>query len=274
MIGARNSRFALAVLALGLLCLYVPTLAVIVTSFNDSRLAGVWTGASLRWYGELFADRQFLTAAANSLVVAAASATIATVLGTCAGLALGRFGRFPGRLAFMGLLAAPLILPEVITGLSLLLLFVAAEQVLGLTTGRGLGTIVVAHATLAMSYVAYIVQARVAGMARDLEEAAADLGAPPSTVFRAVTLPLIAPAMIAGWLLAFVLSLDDLVLASFTSGPQSTTLPMAIFSAVRLGVSPKVNALATVLVVVSALVLALAAWVQTRRGRDRLIPGN
>lgn len=259
-------RIPVLVLIVGLILLYGPTLVVMGLSFNDSRLAGVWTGVSLRWYAELATDRQFLAAARNSLLVGALSATLAAVLGTCAGLALARAGAFRGRAAFGGLLAVPLVLPEVITGLSLLLLFVAAEQTLGIPRGRGIGTVVIAHATLAMTYVTFIVQARVAGLSRRYEEAAADLGAPPLTVFTEITLPMIAPAIGAGWLLAFVLSLDDLVIASFTSGPQSTTLPMAIFSSVRLGVSPKINALATVLVLFSALCVGLAAWLQTRRG--------
>jgi putrescine transport system permease protein len=258
-------RIGTASLIGGLIFLYVPTVVVIVYSFNDSRLGAVWTSASLRWYGELFSDRQFLRAAANSLVVATLSASLAAILGTLAGLALGRMGNFRGRVLFGALLTTPLVMPEVITGLSLLLLFVAMEQSLGLWSGRGIGTMVIAHAALAMAYVALIVQARLSGMPRDLEEAAADLGARPWTVFRAVTLPMIAPAIAAGWLLAFVLSLDDLVIASFVSGPQSTTLPMAVFSSVRLGVSPKINALTTLLVAFSALCLLGAIWLQSRR---------
>ncbi|MBL8628526.1 MAG: ABC transporter permease subunit [Rhodospirillaceae bacterium] len=267
----RSARTINFILAAGLLFLYVPTLVVIVTSFNDSRLAGVWTGFSVRWYGELMSDRQFLGAAANSLIIAAGAATLATALGTCAGLVLARVNRFRLRTALLGLLTIPLVLPEIVTGLSLLLLFVAVEQTFGWPSGRGLGTVMVAHATLAMTYVTYAVQARAVGTARQYEEAAADLGAPPLNVLTAVTLPMLLPAIGAGWLLAFVMSLDDLVIASFTSGPQSTTLPMAVFSSVRLGVSPKVNALATLLVVLSAACLALAAWLQTRRG-GKLIP--
>jgi putrescine transport system permease protein len=264
-------RFTTLALIFGFICLYAPTLAVIVTSFNDSRLAGVWTGFSLRWYGELFADPQFLRATANSLIVAALSACLAVVLGTAAGMVLSRQGNFRGRLLFMGLLATPLMLPDVITGLSLLLVFVGAEQAIGWPTGRSLTTIIIAHTTLAMTYVAYVVQARLVGLPRDIEEAAADLGATPAVVFATITVPLLAPALGAGWLLAFVLSLDDLVVASFTSGPQSTTLPMAIFSAVRLGVSPKINALATLLVAFSACCLGLAAWLHVRR-TGRLLP--
>lgn len=267
----RPSRITTLILIVGLLFLYLPTLVVIATSFNDSRLAGVWTGVSVRWYGELLSDRQFLNAASNSLMIAGISASIATVLGAAAGLALARCNAFWGRTAFAGFLTIPLVLPEIITGLSLLLLFVASEQTFGWPSGRGVGTVVAAHATLALTYVAYVVQARVSGMSRQYEEAAADLGASPFTVFRLITIPMIAPALGAGWLLAFVLSLDDLVIASFTAGPQSTTLPMVIFSSVRLGVSPKVNALATVLVVFSGFCLALAAWLQSRRG-GKLVP--
>jgi putrescine transport system permease protein len=261
----RLGPVVVALTALGLVMLYVPTLAVIVTSFNESRLASVWTGFSLRWYGELFADRQFLRAAAVSLIVASLSATLAAVLGTLAGLTLARQPRFRGRALFAGLLAVPLVMPEIITGLTLLLLFVAMEQAVGWPAGRGLTTVILAHATFAMAYVALVVQARVAGMDPAVEDAAADLGAPPRVVLARITLPLIAPAIVAGWLLAFVLSLDDLVIASFTSGPQATTLPMAIFSSIRLGVSPKVNALSTLLVVVSAACLALAVWIEARR---------
>jgi putrescine transport system permease protein len=206
-----------------------------------------------------------MTAAWTSLTIAAVSATLATVLGTLAGLSLARAGRFRGHTLFSALIVTPLVMPEVITGLSLLLLFVALEQMIGWPSGRGVGTVIVAHATFALSYVALIVQARLSGMDRDVEEAAADLGAPPRVVLLRITLPLIAPAVAAGWLMAFVLSLDDLVIASFTSGPQSTTLPMAVFSSMRLGVSPKVNALATLLVAFSAVALIAAAWLQSRR---------
>jgi putrescine transport system permease protein len=272
MIAQRRPLFAMIMLVIGLVFLYVPTLVVIATSFNASRLAGVWTGFSLRWYAELLTDRQFLSATANSFIVASLSASVASVLGTCAGLVLARRRRFRGRVLFSGLLATPLVLPEIITGLSLLLVFVAVEQAFGWSSVRGIGTMVIAHATLAMTYVAYVVQARVVGMSRAFEEAAADLGATPWRVFSAITLPMIAPAIGAGWLLAFVLSLDDLVIASFTSGPQSTTLPMMIFSAVRLGVSPKINALATILVIMTAGCLVLAAWLQSRRG-GKLVDG-
>jgi putrescine transport system permease protein len=255
------------ILGAGLAFLYLPLLVVMGYSFNASRLVTVWTGFSTHWYAELFADRQILRAAGISLVVAVVSATLATALGTAAGYALARFGRFRGRALFAGVLAMPLVMPEVITGLALLLLFVAAQRVMPGLPGRGVGTLIIAHAGLTMAYVAVIVQARVAGMQRDYEEAAADLGAKPAAVFLHVTLPLIAPALAAGWLLAFVLSLDDLVIASFVAGPQSTTLPMVIFSSVRLGVSPKINALATLLILVTFVLLAMAGLITRRRAK-------
>lgn len=258
---------ARVMLGLGLVFLYLPLLVVMGYSFNASRLVTVWTGFSTQWYGELFADRQILRAAGVSLLVAFVSASLATALGTAAGYALARFGPFRGRALFAGTLAMPLVMPEVITGLALLLLFVAAQNAMPWLPGRGIGTLILAHASLTMAYVAVIVQARVAGMARDYEEAAADLGARPAAVFRHVTLPLIAPALVAGWLLAFVLSLDDLVIASFVSGPQSTTLPMVVFSSVRLGVSPKINALATILIVATFALLVVASLVGRQRSK-------
>ena len=252
-------------LALGLVFLYLPLLVVIVYSFNASRLVSVWTGLSAQWYGELFADRQLMAAARNSLLVAVISATLATLLGTAAGMALARFGKFRGRTALAGTLAAPLVLPDVIAGISLLLLFVALEQTFSWMPGRGILTIVIAHAGFTMAYVTVIVQARLAGMDRDTEEAAADLGAKPFAVFLHITLPGLRPAAAAGWLLAFVLSLDDLVIASFVSGPQSATLPMVVFSSIRLGISPKINALATIIIVLTLTLLATAAWIGRRQ---------
>lgn len=252
------------VLGLGLAFLYLPLLVVMGYSFNASRLVTVWTGFSTQWYAELLADRQILRAAGISLTVAFFSASLATALGTAAGYALARFGPFRARPLFAGLIAVPLVMPEVITGLSLLLVFVAAQSLFPWLPGRGVATLIFAHSGLAMAYVAVIVQARVAGMSRDYEDAAADLGARPAVVFRKITLPLIAPALAAGWLLAFVLSLDDLVIASFVSGPQSTTLPMVVFSSVRLGLSPKINALATILIL-GTLVLLVAAGLLARR---------
>ena len=258
---------ARVILGFGLAFLYLPLLVVMGYSFNASRLVTVWTGFSTQWYFELFADRQIMRAAGISFIVALVSASVATVLGMAAGYALARFGPFRGRAIFAGLLAMPLVMPEVITGLALLLLFVAAQSAMPWLPGRGVGTLIIAHASLTMAYVAVIVQARVAGMARDYEEAAADLGAKPAAVFLYVTLPLIAPALVAGWLLAFVLSLDDLVIASFTSGPQSTTLPMVVFSSVRLGVSPKINALATILILVTFAMLVVAGLLSRRRSK-------
>jgi len=258
--------FSSVMLGLGLMFLYLPLIVVMVYSFNASKLVTVWTGFSTQWYGELLSDRQLLAAAGNSVIVALLSASLAAIVGTTAGYALARFGRFRGRALLTGTVAVPLVLPDVIAGLSLLLLFVALEQAFAWMPGRGIFTIVIAHTGLTMAYVAVIVQARLAGMERDIEEAAADLGARPFTVFRAVTFPMIRPAVIAGWLLAFVLSLDDLVIASFVSGPQSTTLPMVVYSSIRLGVSPKINALATLLIVATFVLLATAAWI----GRNSL----
>lgn len=256
-------RLSVAGLALyaGLAFLYLPLAMVIAYSFNASKLVTVWTGFSTAWYGELLADEQILDVAVNSLIVAFASATLAAVIGTTAAYALARFGKFRGRDALTGTIMAPLVIPDVVTGLSLLLLFVALEQAFAWMPGRGLFTIVIAHAGFTMAYVMVIVRARLAGMERDLEEAAADLGATPLMVFLTITLPTIRPAVAAGWLLAFVLSLDDLVIASFVSGPQSTTLPMVVFSSIRLGVSPKINALATVLIVATSIALVAAVWI-------------
>ena len=262
---------ARSVLIAGLIFLYLPLLVVMIYSFNASRLVTVWTGFSTTWYGELFADRQILAAAGNSLIVAVLSASLATVIGTSAGLAFARFGSFRGRALLTGAMAAPLVLPEVIAGISLLLLFVVLEQTFDWMPGRGLTTLVIAHASFTMSYVAVIVQARLSGTDRDLEEAAADLGATPFTVFRAITLPMLRPALVSGWLLAFVLSLDDLVISSFVAGPQSTTLPMVVFSSIRLGVSPKINALATILIVITLAALAAAAWTGLSRQKRRAL---
>ena len=260
----RQSRFVLSVLAFGYAFLYIPLVSVIAYSFNDSTLATVWGGFSTRWYGELFRNEQILDAAMLSLRVAATSATLATILGTMAGLILARFGRFRGRTLFSGMISSPLVMPEVITGLSLLLLFVSLQQLTGWPGQRGFTTIMIAHTTFSMAYVAVIVQSRLMAMDESLEEAAMDLGGHPLRVVFDITLPLIAPAMIAGWLLAFTLSLDDLVIASFVSGPGASTLPMYIFSKVKLGVTPDINALATLIIVVVSIGV-LFAWLATRR---------
>jgi putrescine transport system permease protein len=260
----RTSRFVLSVLAFGYAFLYVPIGLVVVYSFNDSRIATVWGGFSTRWYGELLRNEQILESAFLSLRIAFTSATMATILGTMAALAIVRFGRFRGRTLFSGMITSPLVMPEVITGLSLLLLFIALQQTTGWPGQRGFSTITIAHTTFSMAYVAVIVQSRLGAMDRSLEEAALDLGGTPFRVMLDITLPLIAPAMLAGWLLAFTLSLDDLVIASFVSGPGASTLPMYIFSKVKLGVSPDINALATLIIAVITLGL-LAAWLAMRR---------
>lgn len=260
----RNSRFITSMLAFGYAFLYIPLVLVVVYSFNDSRIATVWGGFSTRWYGELLRNEQVLDAAFLSLRIAFTSATFATILGTMAGLALARFSRFRGRTLFTGMITSPMVMPEVITGLSLLLFFVTLQQLTGWPGQRGFSTITIAHTTFSMAYVAIIVQSRLSGMDESLEEAAMDLGGRPLRVVFDITLPLIAPAMVAGWLLAFTLSLDDLVIASFVSGPGSSTLPMYIFSKVKLGVSPDINALATLIIAfISAGVLV--AWLVTRR---------
>jgi putrescine transport system permease protein len=263
----KQSRFIFSVIAFGYAFLYIPLISVVVYSFNDSRLATVWGGFSTRWYGELFRNEQILDAALLSLRIAALTATLATILGTMAGLVLARFGRFRGRTIFSGMIVSPMVMPEVITGLSLLLLFVSLQQLTGWPGQRGFMTITIAHTTFAMAYVAVVVQSRLTSMDQSLEEAAMDLGGRPLRVVFDITLPLIAPAMIAGWLLAFTLSLDDLVIASFVSGPGSSTLPMYIFSKVKLGVTPDINALATLIILIVSLSL-LAAWAIGRRSQS------
>ncbi len=252
------------VLGAGFGFLYVPIIVLMVYSFNESRLVTVWAGFSTKWYGELLADRQIIEAFWLSLRVAALAATSALVLGTLAGFALTRIGPFRGRTLFGVMITAPLVLPEVITGLSLLLLFVALGQWLGWPGQRGMLTIWIAHATFATAFVTIVVATRLAEFDRAVEEAALDLGATPLRTFLQVTLPIISPALLAGWLLAFTLSLDDLVIASFVTGPGASTLPIVIFSSVRLGVSPKVNALATILVTIVASG-AFIAWLAGRR---------
>jgi putrescine transport system permease protein len=263
--------FRALVLTLGFAFLYIPIASLIVYSFNESRLVTVWGGFSTKWYGALFRNEQILNAAWLSIKVAVLSATLAVVLGTLAGMALARFGPFKGRTLLSGLTTAPLVMPEVITGLSLLLLFVTMEQLIGWPAGRGMTTIVISHITFTMAYVTIIVQSRLAQMDDSLEEAALDLGAKPSKVFFLITLPIILPALLSGWLLAFTLSLDDLVIASFVAGPGSSTLPMVVFSKVRLGVSPDINALATIFVTVVAIGVVIAGILMARqqKARDR-----
>jgi putrescine transport system permease protein len=247
------SVFNVTSVALGLAFLYVPIVILVIFSFNASRLVTVWGGWSTRWYVSLLSNEAMLEAAWISLRIAFVTACAATVLGTLAALALVRAGRFRGRVLFSGLIYAPLVMPEVITGLALLLLFVAIE------IERGFWTVAIAHTTLTMGFVTVIVQARLLGFDRSLEEAAMDLGCPPFRTFMTVTLPLIAPAVVAGWVLAFMLSLDDLVIASFTTGPGATTLPIRVYSEVRLGVRPEINAICTIIIAVVALGIIAAS---------------
>ena len=258
----RISSFNVASLTLGLVFLYLPIVILVIYSFNDSRLVTVWGGWSLRWYREFFNDSAMIEAAWMSLRVAAASASIATLLGTLAAVALSRGEGFFGRTLFSGMLYAPLVMPEVITGLSLLLLFVA------LNAERGFWTVTVAHTTLAMCFVSVVVQSRLTSLDKSLEEAAMDLGCDPMRAFIAVTLPLIVPAIAAGWMLAFTLSLDDLVIASFTTGPGSATLPIRIYSEVRLGVKPEINAICTLVIGLIAVTI-IAASVATKLSNVR-----
>ena len=244
--------------------LYAPIGFLVVLSFNDSRLVTAWAGFSFRWYAALWHDQPLIDAALLSLRIAAVSATLALIIGTLAGYALARFGRFAARGAFAAALAAPLVLPEVITGLSLLLLFVALQQAVGWPAGRGAGTVTLAHASVSVAYVAVVVRARLADTPADLEDAAMDLYAPPWRAFVLITLPLLAPALIAGWLLAFTLSLDDVVVASFTSGPGASTLPMVVFSSIKLGQTTELYALATV-IVAGVAVIMLRVW-RAQRG--------
>jgi putrescine transport system permease protein len=265
----RMTPFRISALVFGFAFLYIPILSLIVFSFNKSRLVTVWAGFSTEWYGRLFQNEQILNAAWLSLKIAAINATGAVILGTLAGLALARFGKFKGRTAFAGMTTAPLVMPEVITGLSLLLLFVAMDQVFGWPSGRGVTTITIAHMTLTMAYVTVIVQSRLSTLDDSLEEAAMDLGARPTKIFFLITLPIIAPALISGWLLAFTISLDDLVIASFVSGPGSSTLPMVIFSKVRLGVSPDINALASIMVLFVTVGVIIAGILMARQEKRR-----
>jgi len=265
-----RSAFLLTCLAFGYAFLYLPIALLVALSFNENRLVTVWSGFSLRWYAELLENDQLLSAAWLSVQVAVATATAATVLGTLAGVVLARYVRFPARWLFAAMISAPLVMPDVIIGISSLLLFVSMEQAVGWPSGRGFTTIWIAHTTFAMAYVAVVVQSRLQGFDRSLEEAAMDLGARPLKVFLVITLPLIAPALAAGWLLAFTLSLDDVVIASFVSGPGSTTLPVYVFSSIRRGVSPQINALATIVVVLVTTGIVVAGVLLMRAERRRV----
>jgi len=268
MIG-RRSFLVTTLMAFGFAFLYIPILSMIVFSFNESRLVTVWAGFSTKWYGALLQNEQIINAAKLSLKIAAINATGAVILGTLAGFALSRFRRFKGRTLMTGMTTAPLVMPEVITGLSMLLLFVAMEHAFGWPSGRGVTTITIAHITFSMAYVTVVIQSRLSTLDESLEEAAMDLGARPWKVFMVITLPIIFPAILAGWLLAFTLSWDDLVITSFVSGPGSSTLPLVIFSKVRLGVSPDINALATIMVTLVAIGIFTAGFYMQRQEKRR-----
>jgi putrescine transport system permease protein len=255
-------------LALGLGFLWAPVLLLAGYAFSADRIPFQWGGISTRWFVAVAANDRLVEAGLLSLRVAAGAATLAMLLGGLAGFALARAGAFRGRALFGALAGAPLVLPEVVTGLSLLLLFVALAELVGWPAERGTITVLLAHATIGMAYVAVVVQARLAGQGREMEEAAASLGASPQVAFLTVTLPLMAPALAAGWLLAFTLSLDDVVVASFVSGPAGTTLPIYLFSRIRMGLTPEINALGVVILGVAGLVLGLAVWLLRARGRD------
>jgi len=255
----RLSSFNVVSLTFGFAFLYLPMLILVIYSFNESKLVTVWAGFSTKWYGELLSNEAFLDAAWVTLKVAVISSSIATVLGTMAAYTLVRGGRFFGRTLFSGMIYAPLVMPEVITGLSLLLLFISIGM------DRGVVTIMLAHTTFSMCFVSVVVSSRLATFDRSLEEAALDLGASPFEAFRIITLPIIAPAVVSGWLLAFTLSLDDLVIASFSTGPSATTLPMKIWSSVRMGVSPEINALSSILIGLVASGVILASLILKQR---------
>jgi putrescine transport system permease protein len=266
--GSRGLR--IAALSFGLGFLYLPIAVLVAYSFNGSRLVTIWGGFSTRWYLALVDNDKYRLAALTSLEIAVMAASLALLLGTCAGLAMDRFLRFRGRALLGFMLLAPLVVPEVILGLSLLLLFIAAQSLVGWPAGRGIATVTIAHATFAACFVAVLVRAQLAGLDRSVEEAALDLGARPFSVLWRITLPGISPALVAGWLLTFTMSLDDLVIASFVSGPSATTLPMAVYSSVRIGVTPEINALATVFLAVVVIMVALAAWLMARQERRRV----
>ena len=264
----------LTIAAFGYAFLYIPLLSVIVYSFNDSRLVTLWGGFSFRWYAVLWESEDVLSAAWLSLRIAIVSATIATALGTLVALALNRLGKFTGRLLLTGMITAPLVMPEIITGISLLFLFITLADWIGWPETRGAMTITIAHVTFSMAYVAIVVRSRLGTLDQSLEEAAMDLGGRPWRVFFDITVPMIAPAMISGWLLSFTLSLDDVVIASFVSGPGATTLPMVIFSKVRLGVTPDVNALATVIIVLVSIGVIIASSIMRRQEKSNVRVGT
>jgi putrescine transport system permease protein len=264
-----NRTLSATVLTLGFVFLYVPILSLVIFSFNESKLVTVWSGFSTRWYAALLDDDELLQAAWLSLKIALMTATASVVIGTWAGYVMARFGRFKGFTLFTGMINAPLVIPEVIQGISLLLLFVAMQQLLGWPKGRGMLTIWIGHVMLCISYVAIIVQSRLKEMNRSIEEAALDLGATPFKVFFVITIPLISQAILSGWLLSFTLSIDDLVLSAFLSGPGSTTLPLVVFSRVRLGLNPEMNALATLFISIVTIGVIVVNQVLVSKERKR-----
>ncbi|BDH46537.1 putrescine ABC transporter permease PotI [Salmonella enterica subsp. enterica serovar Choleraesuis] len=266
-----RSPWRTLILVVGFTFLYAPMLMLVIYSFNSSRLVTVWAGWSTQWYSALFHDSAMMSAVGLSLSIAALSASMAVVLGALAALILVRFGRFRGSNGFAFMMTAPLVMPDVITGLSLLLLFVALGHTLGWPAERGMLTIWLAHTTFCSAYVAVVINARLRELDKSIEEAALDLGATPLKVFLLITLPSILPAIISGWLLAFTLSLDDLVIASFVSGPGATTLPMLVFSSVRMGVNPEINALASIILGVVGIIGFIAWWLMARAEKQRLL---
>ena len=267
----QRSRFLTVMITVGLAFFYIPMILLVVYSFNYSKLVPVWGGWSTRWYKVLFQSEEVWSAVSLSLKIAIVNATFATFLGMLAALSMVRFGQFRGRTLFGGMLMAPLVMPEVITGLSLLVLFITLKQVFGWPENRGFATITIAHITFSMAYVAVTIQARLTGMGQSLEEAASDLGAKPFKVLTAITIPRLMPALVSGWLLAFTLSLDDLVIASFVTGPGANTLPILIFSRIRLGLRPDINALATIIILVVAVCIAIAALILFRQQQRDLL---
>jgi putrescine transport system permease protein len=261
----KKSKILLSLMVFGYAFLYAPILLLIIFSFNDSKISTLWTGFSFKWYRYLFEDQAILDAAWLSLKIAFMTANLAVVIGTVGALVIVRFRSFKGRTFLNGLVTAPLVMPDVMTGLALLLMFVVLGQGIGWPRERGMITITLGHATIAIAYVLVIIRARLAEFDIHLEEAALDLGAKPMTVFFRITLPIILPSIAAGWLLAFTLSLDDVVIASFLSGPGSTTLPMLVFSSIRFGVSPEINALATIIVWVVAMGILIAGFLMNKR---------
>ncbi|WP_230460333.1 ABC transporter permease subunit [Sansalvadorimonas verongulae] len=265
----KSFNFPNAMLALGLAFLYLPMFILVIYSFNASKLVTVWAGFSTKWYSELFRDSQLIDAVFTSLQIAVSASTAAVILGTMAAYVLNRFGRFRGRTLFSSMITAPLVMPDVIIGLSMLLMFVALSSNIGWPQDRGMLTIWMAHVTFCTAYTTVVISSRLREMDGSIEEAAMDLGASPLKTFFIITLPTIAPSLVSAWLLSFTLSLDDLVISSFVAGPGSTTLPMVVFSSVRLGVSPKVNALATLIILCVSLAAFIAWWLTRRADRNK-----